>query len=340
MSPMDEGINSLRQAPVREIPQEVLDGGIRTLLRYLQDGKKTAEVPLARRVDDMREGGVAALSDKKSAVEEELNAITAVVIEKVWPEIIEVLRSEDKMQNLLARSQYVQRSDEAKMLNALSESLDAGLQSMETFGMNVFRTILSPHVSQRPDDIEKAVLDRMTELLKEPGYYRYKKDPLNLVMSGFGTASDMLVTLFAVIPHVYQQRSGHRPSSEEYRRIAESVNPLAQYLSSIRLDLLGSVLKEMRENVGGNKALAVANFEIREREGKLQLDLTQDALKKIAHSYISRAYTDLDPSRIQTGCQALYARGTDKKTNVISELHDWYYSMINEHYLKPREKAL
>ena len=205
--------------------------------------------------------------------------------------------------------------------------------------MNIFRDFVV-EFCHNPElgTADEKIANRMKVLVAKPSYERYTKNPLNLIMAGFGTASDLLVTLFAVIEPLYESQYGDRPTPEQFRNVAGSVESLAQYMATIRLDLLGRVLREMRQNIEGVKILATDNFELREREGKYHLEIKREVLKKIALGYLATPSTDL-ANRKRTGCPALYAHGTEGKGNVISEMYGWYYSMVNEHYLKPREEA-
>lgn len=326
------------EPPTPKIPEEVLAGGIRSVLKYVQEGKPVAEVPSARRVSAVREKGAGAMAEGEASAEEELNAITAVSIEKIWPRIAGVLGVDSKLEQHLNTSPHLQPMDRVKVENTLAENLDIGLQRMEVYGMNIFRDFVTEFChSEQENPMDAKMVGRMKQLLSKPSYERYTGNPVNLIMAGFGTASDLLVTLFGVIKPLYENQYGREPSPQEFRSVAASVESLAQYMATIRLDLLGPVLREMRQNIETVKVVSIGNFQIREHEGKFQLDLQRDALKRIAEGYLSEESPDFG-NRKRTGCPALYARGADKKSNVISEMSDWYYSMIDKHYLQPREQ--
>ncbi len=337
-----ETVNGGEKLPLA-VPDEVLDQGTRATFKYLQQGMPRASIP--RNLAQVEEHGREGVLWSSNAAEEEASTITTTVVENIWKDMFAWIKENPQSVGVqYERGMYPSPPGTPTEYN-LQRNLQAGINDLES---QLLLQTISPFVkkyceTQMLNATDDGAMQRLQDLLvTDKQYRRFEGNPYKAIMSGFGTASNIICGVLGAIPQVYERQYGEPITAEAYRDIAASARDFVQFLAGIRLDMLFSVAGKIRYTPDNNPYATPTPVT---QSGCLQLvengkgpriDFTRAALASIGEAYLKKRQGDL--TKLGTGCPAMFAQGSDGN-NVIGDFYDWYLSFIEKYYVASLPKA-
>lgn len=340
-----EGLgNDLTKEPAPQIPQEVLEGGLQSVLRYIHDMNQLRPTPLRRHVANVESTTKdPSLSDMslRGATSVETNAIAAHLIAGIWPKMSAWTKEHEGRiaHRADADAHTLRESPDALMHKKFLIDSKTGFRALHEQSQDVCEHFVRADMEARSQKGDRAV-ERLETLIEAPGYENYRNDPAQFLLAGFVTANDTIWGLLNSIPSVYRRTYGYgkKMTKEEYAELAKSAKRISLTLATTQLNVFGMIREEIE---GDSYHTFVANLQLKglriiEENDSMRLDFEPETLRTIAESALNRGVTGYR-SVARTGCPALFVNGQES-ANVIADYFDWCYSLAEKYYLPTLEK--
>jgi len=325
------------------MPEEVIAGGLTSVLQYVQRRQNIRPVGLRKLIPNVAEQDrtqeAAAPMPQNVSQGIEANAIASHLLGSTWPAIAGWMKQHPgkiASGHGLDSDALHELKDEDLQMRFLTNP-ESGFRDMHKNSQAIAQHFINAECRSRRGQGDK-VLGRLEHILKSDEYKSYKNKPESYLLAGFVTASDIVWGLFNTIPMLYRRQYKKEITPEEYKEIAASAKQLALGMAGLNVDLLTTV----RHQIEGSDyerystMLEMQNLRLVEQGGHIGVDLTEGALKSIISTYelkgqILEAFGMAGKETLKSGCPALFVSGQEG-ANIIEDYIDWSHSLVEKYY--------
>jgi hypothetical protein len=325
------------------MPEEVIAGGLNSVLKYVQERQNIRPVGLRKLIPKVEEqeraqSDVAAMPQGLSQGIE-ANAIAGHLLGSTWPSIAGWTKEHPGKivsPNGLASDALHEMKDNDVLMRFVTNA-ESGFRDMRVGSQAIAKHFINAECRSRREEGDK-VLARLEHLLKDKAYEVYKNNPESYLLAGFITASDITWGLFNTIPMLYRRRYGKEITPEAYSEIAVSAKELALSMAGLNLELMTVVRLEIEGDDYDRYSdlLEMQNLRLTEHNGHMGINLTESALRNIVSRYefkgqLREAFGMADQETLKSGCPALFVSGQEG-ANVIEDYFNWSLSLVEKYY--------
>ncbi len=311
--------------------------GTEELRRLQKDIPRANLVPELRKLEEGKIGTKEARDQESDELKKEINGLVAFSIQEIWNGI----KSEDGHDKYPGLKEWISQNPPGflavvhhqifpatreRVLELVTKKRSAGEvldflkdSTLATF-VEYMKRWYSYHENDQSQTYSNKAFARYLKVIEErkrlqPTASQLEKVPTQ-IEAGILTAMDVIWGTFRSIAPLYGRQYKRFIKKQELFELAKNSLPLALKIASTELGVFIQLREFSQEE--GMDALRII-----EENGKLKLDLTEEALSKIK--------IENPAERLRTGCPAIVAKGSDGRS-MMFEMHEWLFKIAEEFY--------